>query len=628
MPRSAPARTVLAVALWLALSARAQTTPYTRGIDMVPNKPTTSQRGGIALDTAQMLGAKSFRLAVLFDLNIGVLALKLADEKLGDLIPYRFDGHLIGAYQFHRRFELGVDMPFTIIQGDNFQLLRDEGFPESGIARAGLGDLRLAPKFILFSPEQFGVGLAAVGELRFPTGDGTSFIGERAMVFAPRAVAEIPIGDLRLVANLGMRLRYPGQYLNLYVGDEVTMGVGGIFRLPELFGGRLTNVDLMAEMHLATPRSAPFNFAQAASLKTPWEGLLGIRAKVYKNWGAELSFGRGITGVTGYGREAFRVLFGLRFDFEFADRDNDGIRDDIDKCPDEPEDKDGFQDEDGCPDPDNDQDGVLDKEDGCPNQPGTKAMDGCPDTDGDEVPDNVDGCPEIPGPPENNGCPVEGPPVVLESDRIRIRGNINFEIDSAKINPNSYKLLDDVYEVLAKNPEVGPVLVEGHTDNTGSRPYNLNLSKLRAKSVVDYLVKKGINHKRLKSDGFGFDRPVASNDDALGRAKNRRTEFRLIDEGPKPEEEAPKKPEEAPKKPEEAPKKAEEPPKKAEEPPKKAEEPPKKAEEPEKKPEPAPAPAAVDAGTPPPPAPAPAAHAGTPSAPGDGGVAPAKKKRK
>ncbi len=516
--------------------ARGQTTtPFTRGFDTVPVKPTTSQRGGIALDSAQMLGAKSFRFAALIDLNFGVLALKLGQEKLGDLVPYRFDGHLLGAYQFHRRFELGADLPFTFLQGDNFQLLRDQGFPEDGVARAGLGDLRLVPKFILFSPEQFGVGLAAVAELRFPTGDHTSFIGERAMVFAPRAVAELPIGDVRLLANLGMRLRYPGQYLNLYVGDEVTMGAGVIWRLPDLFNSRLSNVDVIGELHLSTPRAAPFNFAQADSLKTPFEVLIGGRARIYKSWGAELSFGRGLTGDSGYGREAFRVLFGVRYDFEFADRDNDGIRDDIDQCPDEPEDKDGFQDEDGCPDPDNDQDGVLDKDDGCPNQPGTREMDGCPDSDGDEVPDNVDGCPEIPGPPENNGCPVEGPPVVLESDRIRIRGNINFEIDSAKINPNSYKLLDDVYEVLLKNPDVGPVLVEGHTDNTGSRPHNLDLSKRRAKSVVDYLVKKGITQKRLKSDGFGFDRPVAPNDNALGRAKNRRTEFRLIDEdaGPK-----------------------------------------------------------------------------------------------
>src|SRR5205807_64229 len=104
-------------------------------------------------------------------------------------------------------------------------------------------------------------------------------------------------------------------------------------------------------------------------------------------------------------------------------------------------------------------------------------------------------------------------------DRIRIRGNINYETGSAKIQPKSYPLLDEVYTVLSKNPDVGPVLVEGHTDNRGSRPYNLDLSNRRAKSVVDYLTAKGISSKRLAYRGFGFDRPVADNANALGRAK-------------------------------------------------------------------------------------------------------------
>jgi hypothetical protein len=61
-----------------------------------------------------------------------------------------------------------------------------------------------------------------------------------------------------------------------------------------------------------------------------------------------------------------------------GDRDADGIADDADKCPDDPEDLDGYEDEDGCPDPDNDQDGVLDINDNCPNDPGPPAKGGCP----------------------------------------------------------------------------------------------------------------------------------------------------------------------------------------------------------------------------------------------------------
>ena len=120
--------------------------------------------------------------------------------------------------------------------------------------------------------------------------------------------------------------------------------------------------------------------------------------------------------------------------------------------------------------------------------------------------------------------------MVLESERIRINNQILFEFGSDRIDPRSFKLLDEVAAVLKKNEDVGPVLIEGHTDNVGSREANLNLSKRRAKAVEKYLVDKGIAQKRLKSDGFAFDRPLASNDTPLGRAKNRRTEFKLLDE--------------------------------------------------------------------------------------------------
>ena len=80
------------------------------------------------------------------------------------------------------------------------------------------------------------------------------------------------------------------------------------------------------------------------------------------------------------------------------DRDGDGIQDDVDKCPDQPEDKDGFQDEDGCPDPDNDNDGILDTVDKCPNEAGPMTNYGCPvlDKDGDGIPDDKDKCPNEP----------------------------------------------------------------------------------------------------------------------------------------------------------------------------------------------------------------------------------------
>jgi hypothetical protein len=453
-------------------AARAEHDPFSRGFDAVPVKPTTAQDSGIALEGARALPAGSLRASLLLDYSRGILGLKLGDEKLGDLIPYRTDLHLLLAYQLLPRLELGLDVPFTVRQGDRFVLLRNAlnapDFPgAAGVSRSGLGDVRLVPRLTLLAPEDFPVGVALVGEVRLPTGAADSFLGDSGVVVAPRVAVERAFGPVRVLGNVGWRFREHAQYLNLLVDDELTLGAGAVLDLPNL--GRLTDVQAIAELHLATPASAPFNFRDADSLKTPWEALVGARAHVAGPWGVELNVGRGISGNSGYGREAFRVMLALRYDETFLDSDGDGVPDTRDRCPTELEDPDGFGDNDGCPDPDNDGDGIMDGQDACADKAGPKDNDGCPDTDTDDVPDNADDCPDQEGPPENNGCPFDNPPfVIVESDRIRIKGNILFESGAAKIQKQSFKILDEVGEVLLKNPTLGPVLVEG-TRTTAAR---------------------------------------------------------------------------------------------------------------------------------------------------------------
>lgn len=507
-------------------AAFAQPGPFARGFDVVPVKPAMSSSAGIAQDSATMPATKSIHGAFLFDFNVGVLALRLGSEKLGDLIPYRLDGHAIFAYQLHERIELSGSIPLTLFQGSNFDLLRDQGFPQESPAAVALSDARAQGRFLVLNQDTFPIGLAGILEVRAPIGNDQAFTGARSFVVAPRAAIERRFGPLRILGNLGYRFRAPGQFLNLYVGNDFHASAGIIYALPDY--ENVTGLEILAEMHMATPMNAPFTFEQADSLKSPWELMVGTRAHLFKAWGAELSVARGIGLQSGYGREAFRVIAGVRYDFSHSDKDGDGITDESDLCIDQPEDKDGFEDGDGCPDPDNDEDGILDGEDKCPLEPGIKEMQGCPDKDGDDIPDFEDKCPEQPGPAENDGCPFEEAPVVeVESDRIRVRGNVQFETASAQIQKGSYPLLDEVAKVLVKNPNLGPVIIEGHTDNRGGAQYNKDLSFRRARSVEEYLVKKGIDRKRLSHAGFGFERPVASNDTPLGRAKNRRVDFRL-----------------------------------------------------------------------------------------------------
>jgi OOP family OmpA-OmpF porin len=218
------------------------------------------------------------------------------------------------------------------------------------------------------------------------------------------------------------------------------------------------------------------------------------------------------------------------------DTDGDGIPDSIDKCPNEPEDKDGFQDEDGCPDPDNDGDGILDKDDACPNEAGIKSDDpkknGCPppkDTDGDGIPDDVDKCPNEPetvnGYQDEDGCPDEIPAAVKKFTGV-IQG-INFKTGSADITKDSHSVLDKTVQVLTDYPDV-KLEIGGHTDNVGKAEHNMELSQKRAESVKAYLVGKGISTDRLTAVGYGMDKPITSNKTAADKAKNRRTEFTLI----------------------------------------------------------------------------------------------------
>jgi outer membrane protein OmpA-like peptidoglycan-associated protein len=223
-----------------------------------------------------------------------------------------------------------------------------------------------------------------------------------------------------------------------------------------------------------------------------------------------------------------------------ADKDNDGVPDPIDKCIDQPEDTDGFEDTDGCPDPDNDKDGILDDGDECIDVPeiknGFKDEDGCPDevpdSDKDGIPDTADKCPKVPenlnGFEDDDGCPDKGPSLVqITENEIKILQKVEFGTGSDKITGAvSFAVLDAVTSVLRLRPEILLVEVGGHTDNVGVAKQNQELSQKRAEAVVNYLVTRGnIDKSRLIAKGYGSDKPVADNNTNLGRQKNRRVEF-------------------------------------------------------------------------------------------------------
>jgi outer membrane protein OmpA-like peptidoglycan-associated protein len=197
-----------------------------------------------------------------------------------------------------------------------------------------------------------------------------------------------------------------------------------------------------------------------------------------------------------------------------SDKDEDGIVDAADKCPDRPEDKDGFEDADGCPDIDNDSDHVLDIADKCPSEQetmnGFDDDDGCPDT----VPADVDGL---------RGT-IEG--LLYADGETAVR-------DSAK------RSLENIKKVMDAHPSLKIVLV-GHTDDQEAKAFaepgkpvdmeslNTDLSLARAEAVRQALIAMGVPQGRIVVDGVGAEEPVADNSTAKGRLANRRVELKLF----------------------------------------------------------------------------------------------------
>lgn len=214
------------------------------------------------------------------------------------------------------------------------------------------------------------------------------------------------------------------------------------------------------------------------------------------------------------------------------DSDGDGVLDGLDKCAATPP---GARvDPKGCPS-DSDGDEVYDGVDQCEGTSKGCVVDaaGCPtDSDGDGVCDGIDQCTGTPPTArvDKNGCPIvvtEKETEMLETGMIRLQ-NINFATGKADIQPDSYAALDEVGQLLTRWPELR-IEIGGHTDAQGSDEMNRKLSEARAQAVLRYILGKfpALQPAQFTAAGYGESKPIADNASELGRARNRRVEFKV-----------------------------------------------------------------------------------------------------
>ena len=530
-------------------------------IDLNQFRPAELGTDGFATSTPDGQGHVRFGIQVWLDYSDDPL--RLVDPVSGQefrAIKQQLTGHVLMSLGLADRLVLFVDMPY------HFIIREVDGVPGT-FKNSNLGDLYVGARLNFFGTRDdvFQIGAQATMTIN------TASLASSRQTFAGQAdqspylggwfelLLNFNAGDVvRIPIQAGYKLGTQGQLVTpgLFVGNEFTFGGGVLIMLGD------DQFMLSAESFGRTAANSTVKFWTLR--ETPVEVLGGF--KWLPDFGFTLGVG-GSAGVTkGYGAPDWRVFAMLGYTMpadKIEDADGDKIPDELDKCPNEPEDYDGFEDDDGCPDPDNDGDGILDEDDQCPNDAedidGFEDENGCPDpdNDGDGILDVDDACPNDAGPPENNGCPDpdrdgDGVPdridncpdepgtvenqgcqakqlVVIGDDKIEILEKVYFRKGSAKLQKRSWALLDNVAAVLIAHPEIRKVRVEGHTDKSGSLKYNMILSKKRANTVVRYLVGRGqVSRSRLVAKGFGPKRPLIKNPTSKEEeALNRRVEFHI-----------------------------------------------------------------------------------------------------
>ena len=615
----------------LAVAMVFSTTAFAQNLPLSEEKNFPAERMRPAMDREGIIDVEWGRAPTPGSYDVGMwlwyahnpLSIYRGNERVQSLVGSRVGASLMGQYTFVDWLELGLELPVVLFQTRAAPNLSDPtgALLKGELQPLGVGDVRVSPKFVLLKSEDFFVDFAVIPSLTLPTaawvngalGTDPEYMGENGfLTFAPELVVSRQLGDLRLAFNGGARFRPQAGFLNLDVSHEFFYRGGVAYRLHRV-------VDVPVELGLSIGGQNQLSTETFSNVnRNPLEVMGEVQYDV--NESIQVFMGGGVGIIAGYATPDFRVTAGALWAPRAADdKDGDGVAGDA--CPDVAEDKDGFEDSDGCPDEDNDKDGILDADDRCPLEAedldGDADDDGCPeegaavepaavaepvslDKDGDGINDDKDACPDeaedkdgfedsdgcldadndkdgvldvndkaplkpedqdgfedddgVPDPdndkdglldandkcpnePEtmngnadDDGCPDKGKSLVeFKGDRIEILEKVNFETGKAVVRLSSYALLKQVASIMRNRPGITMLQIEGHTDSRGSDKVNKWLSQKRAKAVMRFLSDVGIEKSRMRAVGYGEEKPIVENDSRANMAKNRRTEFRIVE---------------------------------------------------------------------------------------------------
>ncbi len=404
---------VLPSLLWPRV-ARAQTPPDDQAIQLQLFEPAVGRQRFLTVSGADVMPNRQFQLSLAVTYMTGGLIVYNVDpqdhlSKKTDVVKNILGAQLGGAYGFGDKFQLGVIVPVTLaMNGEGLDI--DSGGPAmQSLSVTGFGDATIEFAWRFF--DQDGLTLAAIPAITVPTSmsltasegvQSGAFLGDDLPGFKPRAALEwdAPNGKMTFGANAGFLFHKPRTLYSTEVGQQFLYSAALAYHVTDRF-------DLVGEL-------AGRNGFSMDVDANPVEADAALRVGVTSSF--TMVFGGGAGLVSGLGSPKVRVFAAVSWSPDFGDSDGDGVDNMSDGCPMQKEDKDGFQDSDGCPDTDNDDDKLADNEDKCPNEAedkdGFEDDDGCPEPDNDKdgIADLKDRCPEdaedkLP-PRIDDGCPA------------------------------------------------------------------------------------------------------------------------------------------------------------------------------------------------------------------------------
>lgn len=474
-----------------------------------------------------------------------VLRSQPSDADRGSVVKNQLFLHLNVGLALWNRLNLDLSVPVALAQNGDNPNVGGQAFASPSSAQ--FGDLRFGARVRLLGEYHEAFQLAIAGYLWAPTGASDSYVTSGKARGLPQLIVGGRI-DERVVwsAAAGPEIQAKSTFANVEQGTMFKWGAGIGFLL---FDNR--HLQIGPEVYGAV------TLRDVQKRTTNMEVLLDARYRIVDD--IEIAAGAGPGLTSGIGTPDFRALLSLAYTPEQkqekealptpeapppADRDQDGILDSDDACPDVRGVANQDPKQNGCPKAvpvDTDGDGIFDPDDACLDVKGVPDKDpeknGCPppkDSDGDRILDPDDACPNEKGPHDEerskNGCPKA---VRVSGHEIVILEQVQFDTGKATIKPESTELLDEVGQVLTQHAEMTKVEVQGHTDNRGSAGLNKTLSQRRAEAVRKALIQRGVAGERLVAKGYGPDQPVEDNSTDAGRQKNRRVQFVALETKPK-----------------------------------------------------------------------------------------------